>query len=110
MPREAGPFQPTRAANRKQPFIWGGLGGGTQHCGVEASHCPCYLTGEQQMPVSRDLILGRPCTQHLTCNALSGHSLSLLLGGVPVNPSRQLWPQTAVPPVSRDSCSPDSIT
>ena len=34
----------------------------------------------------RDLILGRRCTQHYTCNALSGHSLSLLLGGVPVNP------------------------
>ena len=39
--------------------------------------------------------------------ALSGHSLSLLLGGVPVNPRCQLWPQTAVPPVSRDRCSPD---
>ena len=29
----------------------------------------------------RDLILGRRCTHHYTCNALSGHSLSLLLGG-----------------------------
>ena len=36
----------------------------------------------------RDLILGRRCTQHLTSDALSGHSLSLLLGGVPVNPRR----------------------
>ena len=38
------------------------------------------------LPDSRDLISGRRCTQHLTCNALSGHSLPLLLGGVPVNP------------------------
>ena len=37
-------------------------------------------------PPPRDLILGRRCTQHQTCNALSGHSLSLLLGGVRVNP------------------------
>ena len=36
--------------------------------------------------LTRDLILGRQGTQHKTCNALSGHSLSLLLGGVPVNP------------------------
>ena len=34
----------------------------------------------------RDLTLGRRCTQYYTCDALSGHSLSLLLGGVPVNP------------------------
>ena len=42
-----------------------------------------------------------------TCNALSGNSLSLLLGGVPVNPRCELWPQTAVSHVSRDRCSPD---
>ena len=43
---------------------------------------------EADLPNSppRDLVLGRRCTQHYTCNALSGHSLSVLLGGVPVNP------------------------
>ena len=46
--------------------------------------------------VTRDLILRRRCTQHKTCNALSGNSLSLLLGGVSVNPRCYLWPQTAV--------------
>ena len=36
--------------------------------------------------LTRDLILGKRCTQHYICDALSGHSLSLLLRGVPVNP------------------------
>ena len=44
-------------------------------CAGESRSINIYLT--------RDLIL---CTQHRTCNALSGHSLSLLLGGVPANP------------------------
>ena len=43
----------------------------------------------------------------LNLNALSGHSLFLLLGGVPANPRCQLWPPIAVLPVSRDRCSPD---
>ena len=56
---------------------------------------------------ARDLILGKPYTEHQTCDALSGHGLSLLLGGVPVNPMCYLLPQTAEPPISSDRCSPD---
>ena len=54
----------------------------------EIAYVKAFALFEKSIPVdvTRDLILGRRCTQHQTCNALSGHSLSLLLGGVPVNP------------------------
>ena len=51
---------------------------GVTICGLDlASYKKCLVFSGR----IRDLILGRRCTQHYTCNALSGHSLSLLLGG-----------------------------
>ena len=80
------------------------------HYAPHATHVlgKLVVNGDESLwGVGRDLTLGRRYTQHLTCNAVSGHSLSLLLGGMPVNPMCHLWPQTAVPPVSRDRRSPD---
>ena len=44
------------------------------------------LPSHRSAHLTRDLILRRLYAQRLTCTAQSGHSLSLLLGGVPVNP------------------------
>ena len=60
-----------------------------------------------------EILRVRPETLYYGDDALSTKPVmhyqgtSLLLGGVPVHPRCKLWPQTAVPPVSRDRCSPD---
>ena len=44
---------------------------------------------------------------HPFITATYEHDMRRVHGEVPVNPRCSLWPQTAVPPVSRDRCSPD---